>query len=86
MKELLSWRAVGWRRQRYCFKHPNEKTVRLFWCANECTVYAVVRIVNTVKVAPDENKLELEQKGCRAHEMPVGKHGGKEQGAAVLVP
>ena len=84
--EVLGGRSVGRRGQRYSFKHPNKKTVRLFGCANECAVLAVVGIVNTVEVVPDEDELKLEQKGRRSHEMSVCKHGGKEQGAAVFVP
>ena len=83
---MLGWRSVGRRRQRYSVEHPNEEAVGCFGCPNERAVFSVVGVVHTMELASNEDELEFEQKGCRAHEVPVGKHSREEQGAAILVP
>ena len=83
---MLGWRSVGRRRQRYSFEHPNEEAVGCFGCPNERAVFSMIGVVHTMELASNEDELEFEQKGCRAHEVPVGKHGREEQGAAVFVP
>ncbi len=83
---MLGRRSIGWRRQGYCVEHPNEEAVGCFGCPNERAVFTMVRVVHTMEFTSNEDELEFEQEGRRAHEVPVGKYGREEQGAAIFVP